>query len=253
MPYEPFRKNYRRTQQPPLPGSEREYIDQELRKIQEAFSEVVSQTTAIQTIYPDPPSGGGGGGGPHTHIIADVTGLQTALDGKQPIGSYAATIHGHVIADVTGLQTALDGKQPIGSYAATIHGHVIADVTGLQTALDGKQPIGSYAAASHSHVIADTTGLQAALNSKAVLKTATITIPNGRGRLEHIASVADVDITSGSKIQVSLAGGLNSDENDPELLDVLSLAAVPSTGTMNVIMAFGTRTSGPIKINYSIG
>jgi hypothetical protein len=61
MPYEPFRKNYRRTQQPPLPGSEREYIDQELRKIQEAFSEVVSQTTAIQTIYPDPPSGGGGG------------------------------------------------------------------------------------------------------------------------------------------------------------------------------------------------
>jgi hypothetical protein len=167
MPYEPFRKNYRRAQQPPLPGSEREYIDQELRKIQDAFQEVVSQTTAIQTIYPDPPSGGGGGGGPHTHPISDVVGLQTALDGKQAVGSYAATSHSHIIADTTGLQAALDGKQAAGSYAAASHGHVIADVTGLQTALDGKQASGSYAAASHSHIIADTTGLQTALDGKA--------------------------------------------------------------------------------------
>jgi hypothetical protein len=54
MPYEPFRKNYVRTQQPPLPGSEREYIDQELRKLQEALREIVEQIKALQALVPNP-------------------------------------------------------------------------------------------------------------------------------------------------------------------------------------------------------
>lgn len=54
MPYEPFKKTYVKTPQPPLPGSEREYIDQELRKLQEALREIMEQIKVLQSLVPNP-------------------------------------------------------------------------------------------------------------------------------------------------------------------------------------------------------
>lgn len=126
------------------------------------------------------------------------------------------------LSDQTDLQTILDGK------AADSHTHIISDVTGLQTALDGKQDAGAYG----------------------ILKTATVTVG---GTNEHNELVTDADVNSSSTIILSLAGVSDSDENDPELLDVVGMSAKAGTGNFTVTMSFLQKTSGPIKLNYILG
>lgn len=149
---------------------------------------------------------------------------------------------------VAAINTALGAGGGGGGPAAwgSITG-TLSSQTDLQTALNGK------AASTHGHAISDVTGLQTALDGKAITKSATISIPNGRGVLQHRATVTDAAIALTSKVMVSLAGGSDADENDAETLDIMGLSAIPADGSMVVIMAFGTRTAGPVKIHYTIG
>ena len=78
---------------------------------------------------------------------------------------------------------------------------------------------------------------------------ATITVP--ANAIEHRQSVAATGVTGASRIFLALAPHLDTDENDPEMLDVLALSGTPSAGAIAVIAAFAAPTSGPIKINWS--
>lgn len=115
--------------------------------------------------------------------------------------------------------TLLDRANHTGAQA-------ISTVTGLQTALDGKQAT--------------------------VLKgEVTVTLPGGAGAINHEETVTATGVTGSSVVMLSLAPGTDADENDPELLDVLAYAARPLTDQIEITASFGTRTSGPVKFNWS--
>jgi len=120
-----------------------------------------------------------------------------------------------------------------------------ADITGKPSV---------FAPDTHSHSIADVTGLQTALdNSASVISgTATVTIVSTSGLLEHSQVVALSGVTSSSRVQLSLAPHLDDDENSHEMLDVVSLTAIPSTDQFEVYAAFSQPTSGPVKLNYMV-
>lgn len=70
------------------------------------------------------------------------------------------------------------------------------------------------------------------------------------GAYERQATVAAPGVTPASAIEIVLAPSADDDENDPELLDLLTIAATPATDTFDAILTFGTLTSGPIKIRW---
>lgn len=83
------------------------------------------------------------------------------------------------------------------------------------------------------------------------MRTATITVP-APGRYEHRETVVDVDVTGSSTIMVAIGAHADTDENEPDLLSVLSLAAVPGSGSFDVLITFSERHSGPINLLYTV-
>jgi len=81
---------------------------------------------------------------------------------------------------------------------------------------------------------------------------ATITVPNGIGRFEHIETVAAVGVTALSLISLSLNPCIDTDENCPEMLNASSITAAAGAGLITVTAAFSELTSGPIKFNWSV-
>lgn len=69
--------------------------------------------------------------------------------------------------------------------------------------------------------------------------------------LEHRQSVTAPGITPASRLFVILAPVPDSAENDPELIDLLTLSASPGTDTITVSITFSQPTSGPIFLNWS--
>jgi hypothetical protein len=49
-----------------------------------------------------------------------------------------------------------------------------------------------------------------------------------------------------------LAPALDTDENDPEMLDFVTLVAIPGTGTFDVVASFSQKQSGIIKLQYQV-
>lgn len=80
---------------------------------------------------------------------------------------------------------------------------------------------------------------------------ATVTIAQQLGALEHTQTVSAPGVTPSSHILVSLAPAQDTDENDPELLDVTSLWAAPGTDQITIGVTFAVPASGPILINWS--
>lgn len=76
---------------------------------------------------------------------------------------------------------------------------------------------------------------------------ATITVPNNS--LEWTEAIS-APVTAGQRVTVALAGAADSDENDPELLDVASLAAVAGSSTLTFTIAFAAPAAGPVKLNW---
>lgn len=78
---------------------------------------------------------------------------------------------------------------------------------------------------------------------------ATITVP--RNSLEHTETVAATGVLASNRIILGLAPCADSDENCPEMLDIISYVATPADGSVTITAAFSQRTSGPIKFNWS--
>jgi hypothetical protein len=110
--------------------------------------------------------------------------------------------------------------------------------TDLQTALNAK---------------ADATATSTALSGKQatiLAGTATVTVANNA--IEVSQTVAAVGVTGSSRVFASLGAMADSAENDAEMLDVLSLAAVPGADVITFDMAFASPQSGAIPINWSV-
>lgn len=60
-------------------------------------------------------------------------------------------------------------------------------------------------------------------------------------------------MTPASIIAIKLAHTTADDENEPELLDVVTLVAIPGTDAFDALLTFPTPHSGPIKLHYQIG
>lgn len=81
----------------------------------------------------------------------------------------------------------------------------------------------------------------------------TITVPgDSRGRNEHRQTITAASVTPSSIISIQLAPHLDTDENDLEMLDLATLAAVPGTGSFDVVATFHGPQSGVIKLNYQV-
>ncbi len=79
----------------------------------------------------------------------------------------------------------------------------------------------------------------------------TLTLGNGKGTLAHTQTFSATGVTSSMHVDVRLAGVGSTEENEPELLDLVSLWAVPSTDSIEVGVTFSTLTSGPVLVNWS--
>lgn len=78
-----------------------------------------------------------------------------------------------------------------------------------------------------------------------------MTLSDPAGQLEHQQVVSAPGVTLASRLFVTLAPASDADENDPEMTDMLALAASPGAGSLTVTAAFAAPMSGPIKINWS--
>ena len=78
---------------------------------------------------------------------------------------------------------------------------------------------------------------------------ATVTL--SAAAFQHSETVAAVGVLPASVVLVSLAPALDADDNDPELLDCVSLWATPGTDTITFGLTFSTKTVGPVKLNWS--
>lgn len=79
--------------------------------------------------------------------------------------------------------------------------------------------------------------------------TATVTL--SAAAFQHSQTVAAVGVTPANTIMVSLAPSLVTDENDPELLDCVSLWGTPGTDTITFGLTFSIPSVGPVKLNWS--
>lgn len=126
------------------------------------------------------------------------------------------------------------------------------DHEGRLNALEAGGGGGGGAWGSITGTLSSQADLQAALDGKAAnfpKGTATIT-PTG-ARYEWSETVAAAGVLAGSVVIAALAPALDTDENDPELLDLASLSAMPGVNTLSFEIAFREPSSGPIKINWS--
>jgi hypothetical protein len=82
--------------------------------------------------------------------------------------------------------------------------------------------------------------------------SASLTIPGGRGAFEVSAVVASVGVTTSSIILTKLAPALDTDENDPEMLSLDTLIAIPGTDQFTLLATFRELTSGIIKTHYQV-
>ncbi len=84
--------------------------------------------------------------------------------------------------------------------------------------------------------------------STVVTGLVTITIP-WPGGVSHEEIVTFTGCTPAMTVIPAIAPHLDTDENDPTLLDVLALSAAAGSGQATIRAAFLTQTSGPIKLN----
>lgn len=81
----------------------------------------------------------------------------------------------------------------------------------------------------------------------------TITVPGTLGgRREYRETITLAGVTASNSIAIKLAPALDTDENDPEMLDVVTLVAIPGTGTFDALITFDHPHSGVIKLQYQV-
>jgi hypothetical protein len=109
----------------------------------------------------------------------------------------------------------------------------------------------------------DLTGIQAqivALQASVAALTATVAAVTGVSSIQVVINVpADSfsvtqtvpfpGLEPTQSVVATLGGFLDTEENDPELLDVLALSVTPASDSATIEMAFATPTSGAIRLN----
>ena len=90
----------------------------------------------------------------------------------------------------------------------------------------------------------------AAGGSSFVVGQVVPTIPGPAGRFEHDETLAAVGVTASMKVLLSLAPHSDADENNEQALDLMGMSGEAGADTLTVRLAFGSLTSGPIRINY---
>jgi len=137
---------------------------------------------------------------------------------------------------------------PSGGVSDGDKGDIVVSGGGLVWELDAAVEAFLLDRANHTgqQPIASITGLSAALTWTA----ATLTIPSSTTSHRQVVSAPSITLTS--KVEVMLAPVEDTDENDPELLDLVVLHATPkpATGEIEFLITFSSPTSGPIPILY---
>jgi hypothetical protein len=79
--------------------------------------------------------------------------------------------------------------------------------------------------------------------------TVILTLPVAT--LEHRQTVSTPGVTPTSRLFLTLAPTADGEENDPEMVDLLTLCGVPGTDTMTIIMTFQEPVGGPVPLHWS--
>lgn len=82
--------------------------------------------------------------------------------------------------------------------------------------------------------------------------TATITLPDGAGQLEWTETVAAIGVIATNIILCQLAPGSDADQNTADMIDLVTLAAVPALDTITFTLTLDTPLSGPVLINWKV-
>lgn len=69
-----------------------------------------------------------------------------------------------------------------------------------------------------------------------------------RGSYQHEQTIADASIVAGDVIDIRLDDCDVDDENEPDMLDLILMRAKAGTGTVEIVLTFLQRTSGPVKL-----
>jgi hypothetical protein len=218
-----------------------------------------------------------GGGGPAawgsiTGVLANQLDLLAALNAKEPViatgaaGQYWRGDKTWQTLDKTAVglgsvDNTSDVNKPVSTAtalalagkAASAHGHISADVSDFSEAVDdrvgallvaGVNVTLTYNDAGNQLTIAAAGGAGGSVLSGA----ATITMDSDPFNDTEV--VAAVGVTAGKRVFLSLGEHLDTDENDPELLDLSSLSGVAGLDQITVKSVFMTPTSGPVKLNW---
>lgn len=81
---------------------------------------------------------------------------------------------------------------------------------------------------------------------------ATANLPAGAGVYDFEQTVTAASVTGTSKIALMLDHAADTDENEPEFIDLANMTAFPGTGSFTLSMTFREPHSGPIKFFYQV-
>lgn len=82
--------------------------------------------------------------------------------------------------------------------------------------------------------------------------TATITLPNGNGELEHTETVAAPGVLDTDLVLPWLAAGTDADENTADMIDLRNLSALAGVDEITFTITLSTPLSGPVLINWKV-
>jgi hypothetical protein len=223
-------------------------------------------------------AGGGGGGGPvawvdvtgkpstfppdpHTHPAADISdstaagrsmitaataaAQRTLLSVETTAQLDARDTNNRARANHTGTQDAstITGSK-LASFISDFASAVAALITGKQDALVSGTSIktvnGNSLLGSGNVAISGGAGLAG---------TATVTPPLASN--EWRETITATGVTPSSKVALSIGAHADTDENDPEFLDIGAISGIPGTDAITVILNFMIPAGGPIKLNWS--
>jgi hypothetical protein len=218
-------------------------------------------------------AGGGGGGGAtdlsytaSTRVLASSTGADATLPlvnsteaGLAPLSGGGTT--NFLRADGTwaapaagGLSDGDKGDVVVSASGATwtVDAGVVTNAklaTVATATLKGRSTAGTGAVEDLSAATARTLLNVADGATRTIKGTATVTVANNRQ--EDTEIVTAVGVTPSSMVQVWLAPTTSDDENEPEMLDLMTIGAVPLTDQIEITLSFSAPTAGPVKLNWS--
>ena len=111
---------------------------------------------------------------------------------------------------------------------------------------------GDISAAGKNLLTAATAAAQRLLINNGSWTAQSLNLGNGSGVTDIEAVVVDAACTLSSVIELRFAPTLDTDENEPEFLNVWTMNAKPASGSFALSVSFAERHSGPLKLQYRI-